>query len=392
MTMRLGLVAGEPSGDLIASSVVRGLRSHFSALKVQGIGGPNLQAEGMELWHPMNALSVFGYVDALKSLPRLLRIYGDVSQRWLETPPDVFIGVDAPDFNLRLEEKLHKKGIPTVHFVSPSIWAWRYERIHQIRRAVSRMLVLLPFEQAIYEKEGIPVSYVGHPMADAIELQPDRLAARAALGIDSDAPTVALMPGSRSSEVRLMAPRFLEAAQKLHAREPNMVFLVPMVNAARHQEFIKHFSARPVPNLRILTAGNTVSDRPLSWQVLAACDMAMVTSGTATLEAALFKRPMVISYVLSPWMRRIMAWKSGQDRPSLPWVGLPNVLAQSFIVPELLQDDAQPERLAETFWELWCDRDRRLAIEARFSLIHETLRCGTAQRVTEAIVDLVGSR
>jgi lipid-A-disaccharide synthase len=392
MTMRLGLVAGEPSGDLIASSVVRDLRARFSALEVQGIGGPSLQAAGMELWHPMNALSVFGYVDALKSLPRLLRIYGDVSQRWLSVPPDVFIGVDAPDFNLRLEEKLHKKGIPTVHFVSPSIWAWRYERIHQIRRAVSRMLVLFPFEQAIYEKEGIPVSYVGHPMADAIELVPDRLAARAALGIESDAPTVALMPGSRSSEIRLMAPRFLEAAQKLHAREPNLVFLVPMVNSARHQEFMQHLTKCPVPNLRILTAGDTVSDRPLSWQVLAACDMAMVTSGTATLEAALFKRPMVISYVLSPWMRRIMAWKSGQDRPTLPWVGLPNVLAQSFVVPELLQDDAQPERLAETFWELWCDRDQRLAIEAQFASIHKTLRCGTAQRVTEAIMDILGNK
>jgi len=392
MTMRLGLVAGEPSGDLIASSVVRGLQSHFSDVQVQGIGGPSLEAAGMQLWHPMNALSVFGYVDALKSLPRLLRIYGDVSQRWLNNPPDIFMGVDAPDFNLRLEDKLHKKGIPTVHFVSPSIWAWRYERIHQIRRAVSHMLVLFPFEKAIYEKEGIPVSYVGHPMADAIELNPDRLAARIALGIESDAPTVALMPGSRSSEIRLMAPRFLEAAQKLQARQPDMVFLVPMVNAVRHQEFMQHLAARPVPGLRVLTAGDTASERPLSWQVLAACDMAMVTSGTATLEAALFKRPMVISYVLSPWMRRIMAWKSGQDRPSLPWVGLPNVLAQTFVVPELLQDEAQPEMLVDSFWQLWSDLDRRRAIEAQFASIHETLRCGTAQRVTQALVDVLGSR
>ena len=392
MTMRLGLVAGEPSGDLIAASVVRGLQARLPGVEVQGIGGPNLQSTGMQLWHPMNALSVFGYVDAIKSLPRLVRIYSDVSQRWLKTPPDLFMGVDAPDFNLRLEEKLHKKGIPTVHFVSPSIWAWRYERIHQIRRAVSRMLVLFPFEQAIYEKEGIPVSYVGHPMADAIELQPDRLAARKALGVDPDAPTVALMPGSRSSEIRLMAPRFLEAAQKLQARQPDMVFLVPMVNSARHQEFMQHLTARPVSNLRILTAEDTASERPLSWQVLAACDMAMVTSGTATLETALFKRPMVISYVLSPWMRRIMAWKSGQDRPSLPWVGLPNVLAQAFLVPELLQDEAQPEMLADAFWQLWNDQDRRRAIEAQFAKIHESLRCGTAHRVTDALVDVLGGR
>lgn len=391
MSVTLGLVAGEPSGDLIASSVVRSLQDRFPGLAVQGIGGPSLQSAGMHLWHPMSALSVFGYVDALKNLPRLLSIYRDVSQRWIDRPPDVFVGVDAPDFNLRLEEKLHRHGIPTVHFVSPSIWAWRYERIHQIRRAVSRMLVLFPFEQALYEKEGIPVTYVGHPMADAVPLDTDRLQARAELGVAPDAGVVAILPGSRASEIRLMAPRFLATAKRLQLLDPALQFLVPMVNAARHSEFMQCLQRMPVNNLRVVVGQAHGSATPVSWQVLAACDMALVTSGTATLEAALFRRPMVISYVLSDWMRRIMAWKSGQDRPSLPWVGLPNVLAGDFVVPELLQEAATPERLAHAFWEIWTDPQRRQAIEAAFATLHQTLRCQTAQRVTSAIADLLGA-
>lgn len=388
MTLRLGLVAGEPSGDLIAAKVLTGLTEACPGISASGIGGPQLQAAGLNIWEPMNALSVFGYVDALKSLPRLLSIYRHVSQRWLAEPPDVFLGVDAPDFNLRLEQKLRRRGIPTVHFVGPSIWAWRYERIHQIRQAVSHMLVLFPFEVEIYEKEGIPVTYVGHPLADTIDLQPDQQAARLALGLSEGAKVIAILPGSRASEIRLMAPRFLMAAQQLALRDPALVFVVPMVNEQRHAEFQAVLAQHPVDRLKVLTplASDTSNRTPLSWQVLAACDMAMVTSGTATLETALFKRPMVISYVLSPWMRRIMAWKSGQDKPTLPWVGLPNVLSQDFVVPELLQDEASPTQLAETFWALWEDTDRRLAIQSRFHTMHQSLRCSTAQRAAEAIM------
>jgi len=392
MSLRLGLVAGEPSGDLIAAKVLQGLKQACPDLSASGIGGPQLKAAGLDIWEPMNALSVFGYVDALKSLPRLLSIYRHVSQRWLTESPDLFLGVDAPDFNLRLELKLRRHGIPTVHFVGPSIWAWRYERIHQIREAVSHMLVLFPFEVEIYEKEGIPVTYVGHPLADTIDLEPDQLAARRLIGVPDDARVIAILPGSRASEIRLMAPRFLMAAQELARRDPSLVFVVPMVNEQRQAEFQSVLDQYPVARLKVLTSSlvQTKDSTPLSWQALAACDMAMVTSGTATLETALHKRPMIISYVLSPWMRRIMAWKSGQDKPSLPWVGLPNVLSREFVVPELLQDDATPEKLADCFWDLWQDKSKRAAIQTKFHTLHQTLRCGTAQRAAEAIVQVLG--
>ena len=198
MTWRLGLIAGEPSGDIIASKVLAGLKQADPLVRPEGIGGPHLAAEGLDVWHPMHALSVFGYVDAIKRLPSLFHIYQNVKNRWLREPPSVFLGVDAPDFNLRLEHRLRKAGIPTVHFVGPSIWAWRYERIHFIREAVSHMLVLFPFEEAIYKKEGIPVTYVGHPMADAIAIEPDQQAARTRLGLDQQARVIAVLPGSRA--------------------------------------------------------------------------------------------------------------------------------------------------------------------------------------------------
>lgn len=388
MTARLGLVAGEPSGDLIAAQVLASIRTERPDTETSGIGGPALAAAGMHIWHPIDALSVFGYVDALKNLPKLFRIFKDVERRWLERPPDVFVGVDAPDFNLRLEYKLRQQGIPTVHFVSPSIWAWRYERIHKIRESVSHMLVLFPFELDIYEREGIPATYVGHPLADKIPLEPNKVGTRQALGIEPDAALIAILPGSRRSEIELMTPRFLAAAHQLQQRKPDLQFVVPMVNQDRKAEFAHIAASFKLRNLRIID-GNTSDGMPASWQAMAACDVAMVTSGTATLECALFKRPMVISYVLSPWMRRIMAWKSGQSRPSLPWVGLPNVLSQSFVVPELLQEDATPENLANTLWQIWEDVGRQDQIQQQFMRIHHTLRCDTARLASQAILKVM---
>lgn len=388
---RLGLVAGEPSGDLIASRLMGGLRTHLTDLTVQGIGGPALESAGMQIWHPMAALSVFGYVDALKSLPRLLRIYHDVARRWTMHPPDLFLGVDAPDFNLRLEHRLRRQGVPTVHFVGPSIWAWRYERIQQIRQAVSHMLVLFPFEVEIYEKEGIPVTYVGHPLADAIPADPDQAGVRQSLGLHPDGPVVAILPGSRSSEVRLLSPVFLQTAAMFARREPETQFIVPMVNDARRHEFEAILEKYPVPNLRILQASKTQDQQqwPVSWQAMAACNIALVASGTATLETALFKRPMVISYILSSTMRRIMALKSGQKGPSVPWVGLPNVLSQAFVVPELLQDAATPLNLFDALDGLWRDEARKRHIQQQFEALHKTLRCNTAQRASEAIYEIL---
>lgn len=398
---RLGLVAGEPSGDLIAAQLLAGLQVREPDLQVDGIGGPALANAGMSLWHPMAALSVFGYVDALKSLPRLIRIYNDVKNRWLRDHPALFLGVDAPDFNLRLEEKLRADGIQTVQFVSPSIWAWRYERIHQIRRAVSHMLVLFPFEVDLYEKEGVPVTYVGHPLADIIPETVDVQMMRQSLGLDeavaySEDPVVAIMPGSRTSEIKLLAPEFLQAAQRFAKDYPNAQFLVPMVNQERRAQFDALLAQYPVPNLHILQAdpnapqaGRDEQTWPMSWKAMAACDVALVASGTATLEAALFKRPMVISYRLSPMMRRLMAFKSGQEGPSVPWVGLPNILSSEFVVPELLQDDATAENLANALLELWNDATRKAKIQQQFIALHHQLRCNTAQKAAQVIYDLL---
>jgi lipid-A-disaccharide synthase len=453
MTWRLGLVAGEPSGDLIAARVLAGVQQADAEVRAEGIGGPQLMQQGLALWHPMQALTVFGYLDALKQVPTLVRTYLDVKRRWLKEPPSVFLGVDAPDFNLRLEHTLKQSGIPTVHLVSPSIWAWRYERIHHIREAVSHMLVMFPFEEALYQKENIPVTFVGHPLADAIAQEPDRAAARQRLGLDLNARVLAMLPGSRASEIKWIAPRFLQTVQHLQKRDPQLQVLVPMVNAARLAEFKQILKDYPVDHLHILTANATVAPvhsatlnalveqrhastaprvaplttplttppttplttplatplttplttppttplatpfatpmtRPVAWDALEACDVALVASGTATLETALFKRPMVISYAVSPWVRRIMAWKSGQQRPYVPWVGLPNVLLNDSVVPELIQEDATPEKLAQAVYEKFIDERKAREIEARFHELHHSLRCDTASRAAEVILEL----
>ncbi len=389
MTMRIGMVAGEPSGDLLAARVMQGIARHAELGRCEGIGGPAMSEQGFDMWHPMNALSVFGYVDALKRLPSLINIYLNTKKRWLASPPSVFVGIDAPDFNLRLEHQLKQAGIPTVHFVGPSIWAWRYERIHKIREAVSHMLVLFPFEEAIYQKEGIPVTYVGHPLAEVIPMEPDRDAVRTRLGIDQGARVLALMPGSRASEIKLLAPRFLQAAQRLLHQDPALQVLVPMVNEQRRHEFQQLLQQYPVANLRILSQGASAS-RPAAWDAMEAADAVLVASGTATLEAALFKRPMVISYVLSPTMRRLMEWKSGQARPYVPWVGLPNVLLNDFAVPEILQDDATPEALAQASWKALTDKVYASRIAQRFTQMHESLWRDTPGLAAQAIITQAG--
>ncbi|MFC4274226.1 lipid-A-disaccharide synthase [Achromobacter aloeverae] len=391
------MVAGEPSGDLLAGRIIQGLAQREPGVICQGIGGPRMLAQGFESWHPMHALTVFGYVDALKRIPSLLSIYGDTKRRLLAQPPSVFVGIDAPDFNLKLELQLRQAGVPTVHFVGPSIWAWRYERIHKIREAVSHMLVLFPFEEEIYQKEGIPVTYVGHPLAGAIPMRPDRAAARARLGLEQGARILAMMPGSRSSEIKVLAPRFLQALRLLQQRDPALQCVVPMVNAQRRAEFEGWLRQYPVANLRIVTADDvapaTVAGEggdaaPVAWSVMEAADAVLVASGTATLEAALFKRPMVISYYLPTWMRRIMAWKSKQQRPYLPWVGLPNVLLRDFAVPELLQDDATPEKLAEATWMALTDEANAARVQARFTALHQDLLRDTPALAAQAIMEV----
>ncbi len=401
MSIRVGVVAGEPSGDLLAARMMHGLLERDPGARLMGIGGPAMARAGFEAWHPMDALSVFGYVDALRRAPGLVRTYRDTRRRLLALRPDVFVGVDAPDFNLRLEGHLRSAGIPTVHFVGPSIWAWRFERIHAIKRAVSHMLVLFPFEVDIYREHGVPVTYVGHPLAELIPLQPDRAAARRRLGIETGRRVLGLLPGSRESEIRLLAPRFLEAARRLVRQDRDLLVLVPVVNPQRRAQFEAILRSHPLPACRVLDALPPASvadpDRdtdtaswPIAWHVMEAADAVLAASGTATLETALFKRPLVISYVISPWMRRIMAWKSGQEAPSVPWVGLPNVLARDFVAPELLQEAATPEALAEHTWRALSDQAHGDEVARRFLEIHQSLRRDTRSLAAQAILEVCG--
>lgn len=400
MSMRAAIVAGEPSGDLLAARMIAGLLERDPQTVTQGIGGPAMARMGFQAWYPMDALSVFGYVDAIRRAVPLVRAWRGTLRQALSMRPDVFIGVDAPDFNLRLEERLRKQGIPTVHFVGPSIWAWRFERIHQIRRAVSHMLVLFPFEVDLYQEQGVPVTYVGHPLADLIPQQPDAASARRRLGLPGDCRVLALLPGSRESEIRLLAPRFLQAAQALLKDDPHLQVIVPMVNQPRRAQFEAVLRQYPVANCRIFDVlpeqpagqGNDTgvpawARWPVAWHALEAADAVLVASGTATLEAALFKRPMVISYVISPWMRRVMAWKSGQSAPRMPWVGLPNILERDFIVPELLQDAATPQALARQTWAALHDQVQAARVRQCFEALHVTLRRDTPRLAARAIWD-----
>lgn len=390
----VGMVAGEPSGDLLAGRIIRGLREQDQHCVVTGIGGPYMQAQGMHSWYPMDNLSVFGYVDALKRLPAIASTYYGVLHRWKKNPPDVFVGIDAPDFNLRIETQLRQRGVPTVQFVGPSIWAWRYERIHKIRKAVSHMLVLFPFEVPIYEKEGVPVTCVGHPLAQNIPMEPDKNAARLRLGIESDAKVLAILPGSRRSEIALLAPRFLQAAQLLQKKYPDLQLLVPVVNAARQSEFEQIVQSYPVQNLHILQQPlqSGTEQNPIAWEAMEAADALLVASGTATLEAMLFKRPMVISYVLSPLMKKLMAWQSGQQRPTTDWVGLPNILAQEFVVPELLQEQATPSKLAEATEKALFDVAWAEQVTNKFIEIHHSLRLDTPRIAAKIIHEVAHAR
>lgn len=374
------MVAGEPSGDLLAAQVIRGLREAAPDVVVDGIGGPRMLAAGQQQLYPMDRLSIFGYVDALRRLPSLFAMRSNVKRRWLAERPAAFVGIDAPDFNLGLEAQLRSAGVPTVHFVGPSIWAWRGERIHSIKRAVSHMLVVFPFEEAIYQEAGIPVTYVGHPLASIIPREPDKVAARNRLGISQDARILALMPGSRRTEIALLGPRFLAAAALLRRRDPALQFVAPMVNPERQAQFEALMVQQGVEGLRCVPNG--------AYDVMAASDAILVASGTASLEAALFKRPMVIAYAVSPAALWLMRRKSGQERPYLPWVGLPNVLAREFLVPELLQEAATPQALADAIWPMLTEPALVEHLQARFMDMHDSLARDTAGLASKIILEV----
>ncbi len=369
------MVAGEASGDLLASHLIRALKQRLAGVTFFGIGGPKMQAEGFEVLWPCERLAVHGYVDALRRYRELSGIRTAFLRRLEQNRPNAFIGVDAPDFNLWLEERLKSSGIPTIHFVSPSIWAWRRARVKRIARSVSRMLCLFPFEPPLYEQAGIPVTYVGHPLADVLPLAPDRGAARERLHIRDDATVIALLPGSRESEVRNLATNFIETARVLAGRHPHAGFLVPLATRETRTLFeqaLYDAGAGDLP-LRILF-GHAVD-------AMTAADVVLVASGTASLEAALLKRPMVISYRIGQWQYRLM-----KRMAYLPWVGLPNILCNEAVVPELLQDDATPEALADAIDRWLGDAQGRAALVDRFTELHLSLRQNTAEKAAEAIL------
>lgn len=374
MVKRIAMVAGEASGDLLASHLIRALRVRYPDAEFFGIGGPLMHREGFQALWSCERLAVHGYVDALRRYRELSGIRKELLARILSERPDAFIGVDAPDFNLWLERRVREAGMPSIHFVSPSIWAWRGGRIRGIARSVSHMLCLFPFEPALYEKAGVPVSYVGHPLADVFPLEPDRAAMRERLNIRSDIPVIALLPGSRESEVRNLAPTYIETAKILAERRPNALFLVPLATRATRELFEQAMYEADAGELSLrILFGHAVD-------AMTAADVVLVASGTASLEAALLKRPMVISYRIGKWQYRLM-----KRMAYLPWIGLPNILCNETVVPELIQDAATPPALADALDRWLADPEGRAALERRFADLHIQLRQDTALRAAEAI-------
>jgi lipid-A-disaccharide synthase len=374
------MVAGEPSGDLLAASLLKGLAQTLpEGTRYSGIGGPRMTAEGFEAHWPMDKLTVRGYVEALKHIPEILGIRNEIKRQLLAEPPSMFIGVDAPDFNFGLEQPLREAGIPTVHFVCPSIWAWRGGRIKKIAKAVDHMLCVFPFETALLAKAGVAASYVGHPLADEIPLEPDVMGARRELGIAEGGPVIAVLPGSRRSEISLIGPTFFDAMELMQLREPGVRFLMPAANPALRALLQPLVDAHPHLSLTI-TDGRAQT-------AMTAADAILVKSGTVTLEAALLKKPMVISYKV-PWLTGQIMKRQGY----LPYVGLPNILAGRFVVPEILQHFATPEALADaTLKQLNDDANRRTLTEI-FTDMHIALRQNTAQKAAEAVARVLETR
>ncbi|WP_042423881.1 lipid-A-disaccharide synthase [Comamonas granuli] len=381
---RVAMVAGETSGDLLAGLLLDGLQALWPGLASQGIGGPQMQQRGFEAWWPSERLAVHGYsFELLRRLAEIIGIRKRLRARLLQDRPDVFIGVDAPDFNLGLEADLRAAGIKTVHFVCPSIWAWRAERVEKIRRAADHVLCIFPFEPELLARHGIEATYVGHPLAAVIPLEPDRRAARAALGLDAGDAVLAVLPGSRSAEVQYIAPKFFAAAALIQQAQPAIKIVVPAVPALRARVEQAAQAAGLAGRVQIVSGQ--------SHTVLAACDVTLIASGTATLEAMLFKRPMVIGYHMHPLSWRLMRRKQLQ-----PWVGLPNILSGAFAVPELIQDAATPQALAaavlDWFDALGHDPARMAALHHRFTALHESLRRDTPRLAADAIQKVLAAR
>ncbi|MFM1991792.1 MAG: lipid-A-disaccharide synthase [Pseudomonadota bacterium] len=379
--MRLGMVAGETSGDLLASAVLDGLQSRLggpAGLQAGGIGGPAMTARGFDAWWASEQLAVRGYAEVLREYPKLRAIRGRLHDRLLAWRPEVFVGVDAPDFNLDLERRLREAGIRVAHFIGPSIWAWRGKRIEKIRRSVDRMLLVFPFEQKLYDDAGVPATYVGHPLADAIPLQADVAGARHALGLPASGQVVAVLPGSRGSEITYIAPAFVETIGWLAARRPDLIFVVPAATETLYPRLRAMLARGGLPSgadVR-LTMGR-------SHDAIAASDAVLVASGTATLEVALYRKPMVIAYRMAWLSYRIM-----RRMGYLPWIGLPNILCHEGVVPEFIQHDATPAAMGAALLAQLEDPALAARLAERFAGLHEQLRRDCGQRAAEALLEM----
>jgi lipid-A-disaccharide synthase len=376
----VALVAGEVSGDMLAGRLLAGLRPHLPEARFHGIGGPRMAEQGFVTDLPMDTLTVRGLFEVIPRYREIKRIQNDLRDRLLAERPAVFIGADYPGFNLGLEMQLKAAGIPTVHFVSPQIWAWRGGRIKKIQKAVSHMLVIFPFEEEIYQRAGVPVTYIGHPLAEMIPLQPDQAAARRALGIDESARVVTVMPGSRMGELKYLAEPFVGAVKLLAARDPGLKFVVPMAGE-RQTAYFKELVARAgLGDVEIMLVDGQ------SHAAIGAADAVLVASGTATLEVALFKKPMVIAY-------KVMAasWQIMRHMGYQPWIGLPNILAREFLVPELLQGAATPQALADAVWQQLNDAPGRLRLVQRFTDMHHSLLRNSAQESASAVMRIISA-
>lgn len=380
----VALVAGETSGDLLAGLLLDGLRQRWPDLASAGIGGPHMARRGFVAWWPHDKLSVHGFGwEVLRRYREIVGIRNELKNRLLADKPDVFIGVDAPDFNLDLEAALRQHGVPTVHFVCPSVWAWRAKRLEKIRRSVDHVLCIFPFEPALLAQHGIAATYVGHPLANVIPMHSDRVAARALLGLGGDDAVVAILPGSRESEVRHLGKVFFQAAVQIKLETPAVKFVVPAI-ASLKAKIVAMAHASGLGNSLMVVDGQ-------SHTVLAACDVTLIASGTATLEAALFKRPMVIAYRMGE-----LSWQIMRRKRLQPWVGLPNILCEEFVVPELLQHDATPQALAREVLA-WLDAPkshphRLVELNRRFTALHHALRRDTPSLCAHAIACLLEHR
>lgn len=372
-SLLVALVAGEASGDILGAGLMQALKARHPHVEFIGVGGPRMEAEGLVSAFPMERLSVMGLVEVLGRLCELLGRRRRLIRDLIAAKPDVFIGIDAPDFNLTLELKLRQAGIRTVHYVSPSVWAWRQKRVLKIREACDLMLTLFPFEARFYLDHQVPVRFVGHPLANTIPLQADRAGAREALGLAADESVVALLPGSRGSEVARLGELFLDAAERLRALRPGVQFVLPCANAERRAQLEAMLAGRNLP-LRLLDGR--------SHEALAACDAVLIASGTATLEALLHKRPMVVAYKVAPLTYRIL-----RRLVKSPYISLPNLLAERMLVPELIQDAATPDALAHALAPLLDDG----AVQTEgFDVIHRALRQDASQQAADAVLKLVG--